>query len=199
MTFSRQEVCFSVFSTSEELKNGLNKHWSTLPTYQKSQVLPSLQQLLNASPTSLNTTQSQSLDSALIQSLHFVDTSKKRISERSRQSTPTEDDNLNDDQTASEANHDYNHVGAKRIRTESSSEDQYTPEDFIAMMENFCSDLIDELTDEISAEDFENTVDEIVAEMPTEELIFKDLVDEFLSNEAFSVALESKTELELGF
>lgn len=188
------EQLLSVFSTSEELKNGLMKHWSTLPAYQKSQVLPSLQQLLNAPPSS-NTPQSQSEANISSQSQPpDQEVSKKRAND-SRQSTPTEDDIQNIENNNQTDGSD--EVAPKRLKTESISEDQYTPEDFIAMMESFCSELIDDLANEICAEEIANIVDEIVADVPTEEIIFKDLVDEFLSNEAFSVALESKTELEL--
>ena len=173
------------------------KHWSTLPTYQKSQVLPSLQQLLNAPPSSI-APPNQSQDSIPSQSQDTVEEASKKRTNESRQSTPTEDDIKNENQRISgESNDDPDGISAKRVRTESNSDDQYTPEDFIAMMESFCSDLIDDLANEICAEEIESIVDEIVAEVPTEEVIFNDLVEEFLSNEAFSVALESKTELEL--
>ena len=75
--------------------------------------------------------------------------------------------------------------------------DDFSPEFFAQLMESICNDVIDDIAQEVCNSLTEELAEEILDETPLEIFICNDLIDILMADEAFSVALESKTELEL--
>merc|ERR1712226_1747799 len=195
------EQLISIFSSSVDLKKGLLNHWASLPEYQRSQVLPSLQQLLNA-PDAPQQKQS-SANSASDQQSKEKPTRKRSLAAAENDSEISEvrpqgsDVKGNSQVVDLEAEESDNTSSKKRKQSTGDEQSTTLPEYFAQLMESVCVEIIDEIADQVCSEMCEQVSDETVDETPAEIFIYNDLVDVFMADEAFSVALESKTELEL--
>merc|ERR1712150_378820 len=139
--------------------------------YQRSQVLPSLQQLLNAPDVPQQ--KHPSANSASDQQLKEKPTRKRSLAAAENDSEISE------------------------VRPQVSDVKGNPQVVDLEAKESVCVEIIDEIAEQVCSEMCEQVSDETVDETPAEIFIYNDLVDVFMADEAFSVALESKTELEL--